>query len=85
MSEAEIFTTVCQAIWFDRDDWQLCAARFFKVRASTIVDWSTGRRSFGPRIMEELAGLADQQHDSMTWAGLQCRALAVQLKEGPPA
>ena len=53
MNAAKVFTAMCEAVW-PGDAWPREAATFLCVRPSTIVDWSSGRRTFNPSVLDEL-------------------------------
>lgn len=57
MNAAEVFTRLCEAIW-SGDDWHRPAARYLEVRSDTVDDWSTGRRTFNPSVLDELEKIA---------------------------
>lgn len=70
MTDAEVFTTMCHAIWGEFD-WPTKAADLLRVRHSTVMDWSSGRRNFGPNVIRELGAYATARRDSLQWAVLQ--------------
>lgn len=55
MNAAEVFTALCEAIWpGGRAHWRIEAMDYLGVRLSTIEDWSSGRRTFNPSVLDEL-------------------------------